>query len=435
MNPAARTQAVLDLLEKIEKSSIPMDSTIGDYMRFRKYIGSKDRAFIAETVYKIMRHRARIFWALDRLNFDHTARAQMIFYWTILDPHPRPIDLFDGSKYGPDELTEQELDLYQKLKNQILMPEDMPHAVRTETPPLYQDSLELYFGKDFEKEMSAMIDGAPLDLRINVHMAPLEKVEEYLKADGVETERLPFSPWGLRVKGKTFLSRTKAFVKGWVDIQDEGSQLIAVACDVKPGMQVLDYCAGAGGKTLALANAMKVKGRIVAMDLEANRLEKGRERFRRAHVTDIIEIRPLSDERHRKWLKRQDESFDVVLTDVPCTGTGTWRRNPDMRWRTYGPDLNELVQIQADIMDRVVHVVKPGGRLVYATCSILPEENEEQIEKFLSRHSDFVLRPLSEIWPAGLSCPTAGPTLRLTPYRHNTDGFFAAILEKKIHAA
>ena len=181
---------------------------------------------------------------------------------------------------------------------------------------------------------------------------------------------------------------------------------------------------------------MNRKGRIVAMDLDEKRLEKGRDRYRKAQVADIIEVRPLSEKRHVKWLKRQEGTFDIVLTDVPCTGTGTWRRNPDMRWRTYGPTLEELTVIQAEIMDKVMHAVKPGGKFVYATCSLLREENEMQVEAFLERHPEFSPVMLSEAKHLDSSVATLLQDdktgfMRLTPRRHNTDGFFTAILRKK----
>lgn len=432
MTPAARIKATLEIFERMENSKVPMDSSVGDYMRFRKYIGSKDRNAIVERAYAIIRHWARLNWHIEKAGLSSSPRNVLIAYLALVEKYEKASSYFDGSKYGAEELSEAELKLFQDLLKTELEPSDMPETVRIECPPQFEASLREYFGADFADELKAMIDGAPLDLRVNVTMASREKVKGKLADDKVETDALPYSPWGLRAREKVFISKTRAFVKGWIDIQDEGSQLIALACDAKPGMQVLDYCAGVGGKTLALANAMNIKGRVVAMDLEARRLEKARERFRRAHVTDIIEIRPLEDEKHRKWLKRQKESFDVVLTDVPCSGTGTWRRNPDMRWRMYGPTLEELIAIQADIMDRVVHVVKPGGRFVYATCSILPEENEQQIKKFLERHKDFRLLPLSKAWPEGNKIPCEGNYMRLTPKRHNTDGFFTAVLKKAV---
>ena len=430
MTPAARLKAILEIFERMENSRIPMDGTVGDYMRFRKYIGSKDRASIAERSYAIIRHWARLNWHLQQQGAEATSRNLLIAYLALTDKDERAKSHFDGSKYGPEELSDKEIALFDALLQKDLNDAGMPDAVRVECPPQYETSLRQYFGGDFASELEKMIDGAPLDLRVNVTMAERGKVRAKLADDKVEMDETPYSPWGLRAKEKTFISKTRAFVKGWIDIQDEGSQMIALACNAQPGQQVMDYCAGGGGKTLALANAMKIKGRLVAMDIEAARLEKGRERFRRAHVTDIIEIRPLSDEKHRKWIKRQKESFDIVLTDVPCSGTGTWRRNPDMRWRQYGPGFDELLATQADIMDRVAPVVKPGGRFVYATCSILPEENENQVEKFLARHKDFKLMPLAKAWPEGLTPPCDGDFMRLTPKRHNTDGFFAAVMVK-----
>ena len=430
MTPAARINAVLEIYERMEKIRIPMDSTVGDYMRQRKYIGSKDRAAVAELAYSIMRHRARLGWHIEKAGMDVTPRNLLIAHLALVDKNDHAKSWFDGSKYGAPELSTEETKFFDLMLTKEVSSTAMPEVFRVECPPQFEETLRAYFGDAFREELEAMMGSAPLDLRVNVTMAPREKVKAKLKEDHVEMDELPYSPWGLRAREKTFISKTRAFVKGWIDIQDEGSQLIAVACDAKPGMQVMDYCAGGGGKTLALANAMNIKGRLVAMDIEAARLEKGRERFRRAHVTDIIEIRPLSDEKHRKWIKRQKESFDIILTDVPCSGTGTWRRNPDMRWRTFGPSLEELIVIQAEIMDKVAPVVKVGGRLVYATCSILPEENEQQVEKFLERHKDFRLMPLAEAWPEGLTVPCEGNYMRLTPKRHNTDGFFTAVLQK-----
>jgi 16S rRNA (cytosine967-C5)-methyltransferase len=417
-------------MERLEKSPVPMDLTVGDYMRSRRYIGSKDRADIVERLYRIVRHKSRLTWMLERSGASATPRTLLIACFVLVEGTDDLPRLFDGSKYGPAVLDEAEISLIEKLKNGDLNTPDMPDTVRCECPLQYESSLRAYFGKDFEPELAAMTSGAPLDVRVNLLKSARDQVQESLAKDGVKTDMLRWSPWGLRVQGKVYLSETKAFRAGLVDIQDEGSQLIALACNAHPGMQVLDYCAGAGGKTLALAGAMQKKGRIVAMDLEESRLAKARDRFRRAQVSDIIEPRPLSDERHRKWLRRQKQTFDIALLDVPCSGTGTWRRNPDTRWRTYGPSLDELVKTQSEILDRVAPVVKPGGRLVYATCSLLPEENENQVEAFLARNPDFKLLPLADAWGEGLEVPCTGDYMRLTPLRHNTDGFFAAVLQR-----
>lgn len=429
MTPAARLNAVLDILDRMDKSPIPMDLTIGDYMRNRRFIGSKDRADIVERVYGIVRHHARLGWALEKAGVSEiTNRLRLLAYLPLVEKMDSFQKFFDGGKFSAEPLTEDE------EKILVNLPTDFsaaPVAVRTECPVEYTASLQKYFGESFETEMEALTHSATLDLRINLVANTREQIAEGLKNDGVNTKATPYSPWGLRTLGKAFLSETKAFRAGHIEIQDEGSQLIAYACDVKPGMQVMDYCAGGGGKTLALASAMRIKGRIVAMDLEAARLAKAKTRFKRAKVSDIIEVRPLSDEKSRKWLRRQKQSFDRVLVDVPCSGTGTWRRNPDMRWRTYGPSLDALLAVQAEILEKVAAVVKPEGRLIYATCSLLPEENEEQIEKFLKAHPEYKLADLASVWPDESTPPCAGSYMRLTPARHQTDGFFAAVLVRQ----
>lgn len=424
MTPSARIKAVIDILEKIAASRIPMDATVGDYMRHRKYIGAKDRADIVERIYNMVRAHARLGWHLQRAGAPDTVRMRVIS-WLSLGEAKSATDiekLFDGSQYGPEKLSDEEKKF--SFQDGLNHP-GMPEAVRAECPPEHEQTMREYFGADFTAEMEAMIAPATLDLRVNIRALAREEAKESLKKDGVETDETPYSPWGLRARGKAFLSKTKAFVKGHVEIQDEGSQLIAHVCGVKPGMQVLDFCAGAGGKTLALAAAMNCKGRIVAMDNEPARLEKGRQRFKRAGVSDVIEVRPLTDEKNRKWLKRQKGTFDVVLIDAPCSSTGTWRRNPDLRWRQYGPSLAELLPVQAEILEKASKAVKPDGKLVYATCSLLPDENERQVEKFLSAHPDFVRTP-----PGEAPCDENG-FMRLTPRRHNTDGFFATVMTRK----
>lgn len=432
MTPAARIKATIELLGHIAISPVPMDTTVGDYMRSRRYIGGGDRANIAERVYDIMRARARLGWWLAKAGAGDTCRNRVLFWLALGELKSGAFDiadLFAGGKYGPEKLTPQELEWAADLKDRPLDDPGMPPAVRVECPPEYEDRLRSCFGAGFEAEMKAMIAGATLDLRVNTSKASREEVRAALNKDRVHTDPTPYALSGLRARNKAYLAKTKAFVKGWIDIQDEGSQLTAQICGARPGMQVIDYCAGAGGKTLALADAMGNKGRIVAMDTDRRRLEKARPRFKRAGVSDIVEVRPLDDERNRKWLKRQKGTFDIALADVPCTGTGTWRRNPDMRWRVFGPPLEALLAVQAEILDRIARTVKPGGRLVYATCSLLPEENERQVEAFRERHPEFVpVIPTAEGPALGMTAER--PYMRLTPYRHNTDGFFAAVLQK-----
>ena len=427
MKPASRIQATIEILESEQLKRVPLDATVGDYMRNRRYIGAKDRSEVAERVYEMTRAHARLGWWLSQANIQDTPRNRTIAWLALGEgcDQSRLKDLFDSSKFAPEELSEAEQHFAASLIGKNLDDDKIPLDLRLECPSEFSNSLQSYFGSAFAAEMEAMLHPATLDIRVNIFSIDRVNAKNSLEKDGVKTTLTPYSPWGLRCESKAFLSKTKAMNKGWVEIQDEGSQLIAHVCGVKPGMQVLDYCAGGGGKTLALAAAMQRKGRIVAMDTDAKRLEKGRLRYKKAGIADIIEVRPLSDDRHRKWLKRQKGTFDVVLLDVPCSGTGTWRRNPDARWRAYGPSVSDLLPVQAEIMDKTASVVKEGGKLVYATCSLLPEENEKQIEAFLERHPEFEIDALDATQNLG------HPFLRLTPHRHQTDGFFAAVLKRK----
>ena len=429
MKKAARTATCIELINAIENARVPMDLVIGDFMRPRRYIGAKDRQAIVETVYSIMRAHARLGWWLARCEAGDSPRTRVIA-WLVLAAgynDEQLEDLFDAAKYSPSRLSDDECALAGQLVGRPLTHESMPGHVRLECPAWAYSLLSATMDADqLETLFSAMLVSAPLDLRVNTLLASVDKAKAFLEADGVITQPTPYAPAGLRCEGRAFLAKTKAFNKGMVEIQDEGAQLIARACDVQAGEQVLDFCAGAGGKTLALAADMGGGGRIVAMDSDPDRLEKARPRLRRARAHDMVEIRPLSEARHRKWLKRQKGGFDCVLTDVPCSGTGTWRRNPDLRWHDHVPSLDELQDIQADILVRVADKVRSGGRLVYATCSLLPQENEEQVHAFLDRHPEFRLAP-----PPNVPADKDG-FMRLSPDRHGTDGFFAAVLIREL---
>lgn len=311
---------------------------------------------------------------------------------------------------------------------------DQPDAVRVEVPAWAEPLLRATFGDRFVPEMAAMLGEAPLDLRVNPIKATRDQVLAALADAGTTAEPTRLSPWGVRLRTRFPVATLPAFREGWFEIQDEGSQLVALLADARPGMQVVDFCAGAGGKTLAMAAMMDNKGRVMATDVLAGRLERAKERFRRAGLHNI-ETRGLSSERD-PWVKRHKRKFDRVVVDAPCTGTGTWRRNPDSRWRTLGPGFEELLPLQANILDSAARLTRPGGKLVYATCSLLPEENERQVEAFLASHPDFSLLPLAEAWPdtAG-PAPVAGEMLRLTPARHDTDGFFAAVMVRAVEDA
>jgi len=408
-----------------------MDNTLRDYMKNRRYIGSKDRKYIVELVYDVVRASARLGWWLDKVGLEDAPRARVIAYLMLngMSVHDLTIRFVDED-HCTGVLTNDESAAIKKLEGQKLSIPDMPEIIQAECPEWAEDDLRKIFGKDFVLHLTAMLEPAQIDLRVNTIRLTVEQAQDSLAKDGVETVKTKYAPAGLRCLDKPYMSATKAFHKGFVEIQDEGSQLIAHVCDVKPGMRVLDFCAGGGGKTLGLAAKMEGKGIIFAMDNSTRRLEKGRRRYKKAGIHNV-EVRSLEDDKNRKWLRRQKDAMDVVLVDAPCSSSGTWRRNPDLRWNWYGPTLEEITLLQAEILERVADKVKPGGRLVYATCSLFTRENEERIDKFLAKHSEYKLLNIPEIWPKGTECPVSGPYLRLNPKDHGTDGFFTAVLQRQ----
>jgi 16S rRNA (cytosine967-C5)-methyltransferase len=433
MTPAARLAVAIELLEEVLAASRPADALLSAFFRARRFIGAKDRADIAGRVYAVLRHWARLQWWLGRLaEAPNTPRMLILADLALAQGAPASLiaTLFSGGKFAPTALSVQERSWARHLEGHTLNHPEQPEAVRAETPPWAEASLRSVFQERFMAEMTAMLEEAPMDVRINPLKITREAAILALAEQGIEAKPTPLSPLGLRLAGRVPLMGLELYKSGALEIQDEGSQVAALLADAQPGMQVADFCAGAGGKTLAMAAMMHNKGRVVATDVLAGRLERAKERFRRAGLHNI-ETRALKDERD-PWLKRRKAAFDRTFVDAPCSGVGTWRRNPDARWRALGPGLDQLLPRQAAILDSAARLVRPGGRLIYATCSLLHEENEGQVERFLAAHPDFSLLPVERAWPAeGYGQPPlTGPWLRLTPLRHGTDGFFAAVLQR-----
>lgn len=422
VTPAARLQAILDLLQEIADTTRPADAIVSGYFRARRFIGSHDRADISTRFYAILRHQARLTWWLREDAVFPSPRLRLLAWLALGENLPLKTigELFSGGKFAPTPLEDDERIVLRKLCSHTIEHPDMPEDVLAECPPDCLIPLKEKFGKNFLREMRAMQEPATLDLRINPLKTTREEILKALKELGFRAKLCTLSPWGVRVFERPSLNALPMLKNGLVEIQDEGSQLVALAVGAKPGERIVDFCAGAGGKTLAIAAMMQNKGKIIACDVHAKRLERSSERFRRAGVHNI-EVRPLTTERD-PWVKKHKGGFDRVLTDAPCSGTGTWRRNPDARWRELGPGLAPLLKTQADILDSASRLVKAGGQLIYATCSLLPDENEKQIETFLAAHDDF------SIAPCGLD---GADFLSLSPAQHGTDGFFAAVLIRK----
>jgi 16S rRNA (cytosine967-C5)-methyltransferase len=429
MTPSARLQGVLDLLNEIEQTPSPADALVSSYFRARRYIGSKDRAAVSQGLYNVLRHRARLGWWVEKSGMEATPRSRYLAYLVLIEKRT-PVELnglFDGKQYAPSPLSDDERALLQKLDTHTINHSSMPEDVKVECPEWAAPSLKKRFGKKFEREMEAMLDPAPLDLRVNPLKATRESVMAELVKAGIKAELCHASPFGIRIRERPSLNALTMLKEGRVEIQDEGSQLVALIVDARPGMRVVDFCAGAGGKTLAIGAQMENKGKITACDVMEKRLKRSTERFRRAGLHNI-ETRHLTTERD-PWVKKHKASFDRVLTDAPCTGAGAWRRNPDARWRLLGPGLENLLKIQAEILDSASRLVKVGGRLIYATCSLLPEENEQQVEAFLARNPSFRVIRLADAVKEKLRSASED-YLSLTPALHDTDGFFGAVMER-----
>jgi 16S rRNA (cytosine967-C5)-methyltransferase len=435
LTPGARVEAAIQLLDTIEKGRAPADDTVAGYFRRHRFAGVKDRAAISEHIYAVLRYRASLDWWLGRMAPSLTLHGRTrLLVALVLVQGWSPDDIksaCDGDRFRPPRLSSDEERLIDMIVGGKLVHRDMAPDVVGNYPAWLQPHLEAALGRALAREAEALNQPAALDLRVNTLKSDREKARAALGRDKVDAARTKLSPVGLRVFERIPLSTLAIFKSGGIEVQDEGSQLAALLVEAKPGMRVADFCAGAGGKTLALAASMDNRGHLVACDVSALRLERATQRLRRAGIS-IVQRQPLSSQRD-KWVKRHAASFDRVLIDAPCTGTGTWRRNPDAKWRLRPNDLTELAALQADILDSAARLVKPGGRLVYVTCSLLREEDEEQAEKFLAAHPDFSLVPIAEVWreAVGEDCPTRDPMLRLSPARHGTDGFFVAVMQRQ----
>jgi 16S rRNA (cytosine967-C5)-methyltransferase len=439
MTPGAQVEAAIQLLNAIEQGRAPADDVVSEYFRRHRFAGVKDRAAISGHIYAVLRRRAELDWWIVRLapSLTTDGRIRLLVALVLIEGW-KPDDIkraCDGDRFRPAPLSNDEDRLISVITDKKIRHCDMPPHVVGNFPSWLQRHLEAALGGDLSREVEALNQSAALDLRVNTLKMNREKALGALAGAKIDATRTKYSPIGLRVFERIPLSSLDIFRNGGIEVQDEGSQLAALLTDAQPGMRVVDFCAGAGGKTLALVATMANRGHLVACDVSPQRLQRATQRLRR-NGASVVQRQPLTSHRD-KWVKRHAQSFDRVLIDTPCTGTGTWRRNPDAKWRLQPDDLVELARLQADILDSAQRLVRAGGRLIYVTCSLLREENEEQIERFLGTHQDFSLVPLGDVWhrAVGNDCPLAGPMLRLSPARHGTDGFFVAVMERAPPAA
>ena len=435
MTPAARVQTAIELLEAVESQSRSADRVVASGLRTRRYAGSKDRRAIRDRVFATLRARARLDWRIARHGGAPAPRVRVIA--ALVEDGQSPQDLaalFDGTPYGPAPLDDNETHLASALANGD--PAEMPRWVRGNYPAWLEDELIRAFGPDLDAEMAALDAEAPLDLRVNEAKARRDEVLAAFRSFGFDCAPTPFSPLGLRLTGRPRVTDHPLYRDGTVEIQDEGAQLAALLVDAAGAECVVDYCAGGGGKTLALAARMAGHGRLIACDISPRRLDAMTPRRARAGE-DAIEIQVVA-EVDDPWvaahagLADHGGLADRVLVDPPCSGTGRWRRDPDARWTLDPEALAGYGDQQRAIAAQAAGLVKPGGRLIYATCSVLPSENQDQAAWFAAQHPAFRPVPVADVWRDvfGGEMPGAEPCLQLTPHRHAMDAFFIAIFER-----
>jgi len=422
MHPNALLDLTTELLRSVLKFDAAADGLVSMFFRKHRDLGARERHTLAETTYTVLR---------QRLLYQHLVQAAKgadgpverrlaILAW-------QGNEGFLRGALNPQELTW--LAEVAKIDRTAL-----PDKLRHNLPDWLANPLREALGEEFWPLVDELARAAPLDLRVNTLKAKRDEVQRALLQAGIESTPTPHSPWGLRIQGKPALNKLPLFLGGHVEVQDEGSQLLALLTDAKRGEMVVDFCAGAGGKTLALGASMRNTGRLYAFDTSGHRLESMKPRLARSGLSNVHPAQ-IAHERDDR-VKRLAGKIDRVLVDAPCSGLGTLRRNPDLKWRQGPKALEELHAKQTAILAGAARLLKPGGRLVYATCSLLAVENERVAEAFTEAHgADFEPVPALAVLEAARvddSTPlVAGPFLRLWPHRHHTDGFFAAIWQRR----
>lgn len=406
MTPGAHIQTFIELLDEIIRFSYPADKIVHSFFKKRRFCGSKDRKQINAWLYNFLRHYAQINKALESLTNEPNALLYAFSYLILIEQKTLSElqTLCNGLQYHPKPISPFMLTMLQGV--------NLSEGESIECPEWLLTLFQAAYRQETNQLIKALNQEAPCDIRTNTIRIKRSELKREFDLMGIPTQETSFSPWGLRVDRRINITDLELFRLGYFEIQDEGSQRIALLTSPKPNDYVIDLCAGACGKTLALAALMNNKGRLVACDIDQKRLENGKKRIKRAGANNI-QLRCL-DQEGQQWLKRQYGKADIVLLDAPCSGTGTWRRNPDHKWRILPQDLEELIQIQADLLDRASKLVKPEGKIVYATCSLLPQENEEQIDKFLKKNPQF--QENKEF------------CFKALPHKDNTDGFFMSTL-------
>src|SRR5450830_558892 len=414
--PPAVLASAEEVLREILRFSAPADTTLSRYFKDHPRLGGRERGAVAECIYAVLRNK-HFFTDFSEAGGGSTMRRLMLLGMA----DAVGVDSLPG--LAPEEV--EWLERMKQIDRKLLH-----KSMRSNLPKWLFDKLVAQYG---EEETLVLADAlntpAPLDLRVNALKADRDKVIAQLAEAPIAAVPTPFAPLGLRILRKPQIQNLPLFKEGAIEVQDEGSQVLAQILGAKRGEMVVDFCAGAGGKTLALGAQMRNTGRLYAFDVSEKRLAKLKPRLARSGLSNVHPV-AIAHEKDAK-IKRLAGKIDRVLVDAPCSGMGTLRRNPDVKWRQPETAIAEMQEKQAAILDGAARLLKGGGRLVYATCSLLDEENDQIVEQFLAKHEEFTLVPMHKVLAEQKIDLEMGDYLKLLPHKHQTDGFFAAVLERK----
>lgn len=419
MHPNALLELATELIHQVLQLEHPADGVVSDFFRRHRTLGSRERHTLAETAYTVLRERL-LYQHLAQSGKGEMERRLAVLAW----------QGNEGFLRAALSETEQQWLAQVSAVDRSALPDKLRHNL----PEWLAERLQAALGDEFWPLVEAIDKGAGLDLRVNTFKAKRDEVQAAFRTVNIEAVPTPYSPLGLRIAGKPALHKLDVFLRGDVEVQDEGSQLLALMTGAKRSEMVADFCAGAGGKTLALGAEMRNTGRLYAFDTSGHRLASLKPRLARSGLSNVYPVQ-IAHERDER-IKRLTGKLDRVLVDAPCSGLGTLRRNPDLKWRQTPQSVEELRVKQAAILASASRLLKPGGRLVYATCSLLDAENEEIAQAFTAeREREFEVVPaldaLTNAHVAQADTLIRGNYLRLWPHRHGTDGFFAAVWERR----
>ena len=419
MHPNALLEAATELLHRVLRFEHPADRVVADFFREQRSLGARERHTLADTAYVVLRELP-LLRHLAQSGSGEAERRLVLLAWT--------------GNAGFLRAAISEIEAAWLARSQAVRRDTLPEPLRHNLPEWFSERMKLQLGDAFWPWVESIATPAPLDLRVNVARASRDDALARLRAAGIVAEPTPYSPIGLRVAGKPALQKLDVFSDGWIEVQDEGSQLLALLAGARRGEMVADFCAGSGGKTLALGAQMRNTGRLYAFDISGHRLAALKPRLARSGLSNVYPVQ-IAHERDDR-IKRLTGKIDRVLVDAPCSGLGTLRRNPDLKWRQTPGLLVGLADTQRKILEAAARLLKPGGRLVYATCSPLVEEDDQVAAEFDAGHgASFVRLPVLDLLQraqvAGAETLVNGNDLRLWTHRHGTDGFFAAAWERR----